>query len=142
MVHLLEQRGLRHEVEVESAGTHAYHVGSRPDQRSQDAAARRGIALPSRARHFRAADFARCDYVVAMDESNLAHLTSLAGERHLERLFLLRDFDPGSPRGQNVPDPYYGEADGFETVLDLCWASCAGLLDHLQKKHKLGPKRS
>src|SRR5262245_35272390 len=99
MLHLLSQRGLAHAVEVDSAGTAAYHVGSRPDERSRRAAAKRGIELPGRARHFRAEDFERFDYVLALDASNFSDLQRLARGKYAERLFLLRDFDAAGPRG-------------------------------------------
>lgn len=139
MLHLLEQHGLSHAVEVDSAGTAAYHTGSRPDERSLRAASKRGIQLPGRARQFQAEDFARFDYVLALDDSNFADLKRLAKGKHAERLFLLRDFDPAGAKGASVPDPYYGGEDGFETVLDLCHAACTGLIRHLREHH--GPLR-
>jgi protein-tyrosine phosphatase len=91
------------------------------------------------ARQFRAADWDRFDYVVAMDAQNHADLERRAPtQEHLKRLFLARSFDAASPPGAGVPDPYYGQ-DGFDEVLDLCEAACAGLLDHIAKTHGLGP---
>lgn len=132
MIHLIRQRGLSDRIEVDSAGTGGYHIGEPADQRSAQAARRRGVDLPSRARQFQRADFARFDYVLAMDTSNLEALKRLGGEK----VHLLRDFDPASPQGSSVPDPYYGGERGFEVVLDQCFAACQGLLDHLAQQHR------
>lgn len=137
MLHLLQQRGLSDHVRVDSAGTAAYHVGNGADSRSIRHAQKRGIALPSRARQFKAGDFERFDYVLAMDSQNLVNLLSLSQGRHDDKLHLLRDFDPDSPPGSSVPDPYYGGEQGFEEVLDLCFSSCEGLIDHLLEAHEL-----
>lgn len=131
MIHLLEQRGLSDRVEVDSAGTGGYHIGEPADARSAQAARRRKVNLPSRARQFERADFQRFDYVLAMDTANLEALKRLGGEK----VYLLRDFDPASPKGSSVPDPYYGGEQGFEIVLDQCFAACEGLLEHLRKQH-------
>lgn len=133
MIHLIRERGLQDRIEVDSAGTGGYHIGEPADHRSARAARQRGVDLPSRARQFVRADFARFDYVLAMDTSNLDALKRLGGEK----VHLLRDFDPASPKGSSVPDPYYGEGDGFEVVLDQCFAACQGLLDHVVAQHAL-----
>jgi len=131
MRYLVETRRLVDRVEVDSAGTGAYHVGEPPDRRSAAAARRRGIRLSGRARQFVKADFERFDYVVAMDSRNHEHLAQLAGNAQ-HKLFLLRDFDPDSPKGASVPDPYYGGEDGFDEVVDLCLSGCGALLDHIE----------
>ena len=129
MKHLIARHGLSDHVHVESAGTAGYHVGDLPDRRSRLAARARGVALESRARQFTQADFRRFDYVLAMDESNHEHLTSLAPDSAARaKIRLFRAFDPASPPGAPVPDPYHGGPDGFELVLDLCEAACLGLI--------------
>ncbi len=133
MIHLIRERGLHSRIEVDSAGTGGYHIGEPADHRSVQAARRRGVDLPSRARQFVKDDFARFDYVLAMDTANLEALKRLGGER----VHLLRDFDPQSPKGSSVPDPYYGGERGFEIVLDQCFAACEGLLQHLSEQHAL-----
>lgn len=133
MIHLIRESGLQNQIEVDSAGTGGYHIGEPADHRSAQAARKRGVELPSRARQFERADFARFDYVLAMDTSNLDALKRLGGEK----VHLLRDFDPKSPRGSSVPDPYYGGGDGFEVVLDQCFAACQGLLEHVRAQHGL-----
>jgi len=135
MLKLVHDAGLADRIEVDSAGTAAYHAGERPDRRSAEAAARRGIELPGVARAFTRRDFARFDYVLAADQRNLEGLHALArtaDER--AKLHLLRSFDAGSPPDSEVPDPYYGGDAGFDHVLDLCEAACRGLLAHIRAK--------
>ena len=138
MLDLVEKAGLSAAIEVDSAGTAGYHAGDRPDTRAAAAARRRGIELRGRARQFRAQDYDRFDYVLAMDQSNFEDLAELAGSAAArKKLHLLRAFDPKSPRGAGVPDPYYGGDDGFEQVLDICTAACTGLLERVKKEHAL-----
>lgn len=130
--HVLAERGLEGEIEVDSAGTGAWHVGEGPDARMSRAAAARGYRLGGAARQVTAEDFRRFDLVVAMDRQNLADLEAIApppGERHAD-LRLFSDFLPaGSPA--DVPDPYYGGDTGFEQVLDLVEEGCEAIVDHL-----------
>jgi protein-tyrosine phosphatase len=87
------------------------------------------MRLAGRSRRFVASDFARFDFVVAMDRSNLEDLFDLAPDAAAEgKLSLLRDHDPSGARGLDVPDPYYGGDQGFDEVLDICARSCRGLL--------------
>jgi protein-tyrosine phosphatase len=120
-------------LEVDSAGTHGYHTGSPPDERSIAAARRRGYDLGSlRARVVEAGDFELFDLVVAMDEEVYGHLQSLAPRTQATRLVLFMEFAPGFDR-RDVPDPYYGGATGFEEVLDLVEEGARGLLASLGK---------
>jgi protein-tyrosine phosphatase len=130
---LVERAGAQGEFRIDSAGTAAYHVGERADRRSRAAGRKRGYELTSRARQFEADDFARFEHVVAMDRSNYDALARLAiASQALERLSMMRAWDNGvggAPAGTpDVPDPYYGGADGFELVLDICERASAGLL--------------
>jgi protein-tyrosine phosphatase len=135
MRHLVSRRGLVDRIHIESAGTGNWHVGQRADARSRAAGQARGYALDRRAQHFTARFFERFDYLLVADDDNRAHLTRLApDERAAKKIHMLRDFDPASPRGSEVPDPYYGGPEGFETVLDVCEAACAGLLEHLARE--------
>lgn len=122
-------------LEIDSAGTHGYHVGEPPDPRSIAAAARRGIDLSGlRARQVTVEDFERCDLILAMDRLN--HVTLLdrsPGEYH-GRIRTLLEYAPG--HGDDVPDPYYGDAAGFETVLDLVSAAAPGVLAALRRAHR------
>ncbi|MFT5356406.1 MAG: protein-tyrosine phosphatase [Polyangiales bacterium] len=131
---LLEDRTLAESVHVESAGTSGWHVGERPDPRSRAAASTRGVVIDGQAQHFQAKDFERFDYIVGLDSSNRDDLIALASneaERAKVQLFL--DFTT-SHQGQDVPDPYYGGANGFEHVLDLCESACTGLLEHMSAR--------
>lgn len=122
------------DIEVDSAGTHGYHVGAPPDERSQEHALKRGYDLsPLRARQLVAEDFNRFDLALAMDGDNLAHAEALCppGQRH--RLKLLLDYAPAAGK-RHVPDPYYGGEAGFEEVLDLVEVACDGLLASLRKR--------
>jgi protein-tyrosine phosphatase len=134
MRHLLAQRGLAGEVEVASAGTGSWHVGSPPDARSAEAAQRRGIVLDGVAQQVRTADFAAYDLLVAMDRSNLADLLTLApDEAGRAKVRLLRPTDSvgGCPHDADVPDPYYGGERGFDDVLDLVTEACERLVDEV-----------
>lgn len=132
MRHLVEKRGWADLVTIESAGTGDWHIGEEADPRSRAAALRRGYRLDRRARQFTERSFADYDYVLAADRENLRRLEQMAPDREaLAKIHLLRDFDPTSPKGSDVPDPYYGGAEGFEHVVDVCEAACRGFLDHL-----------
>lgn len=128
---LVNDAGLDAEIESDSAGTHDYHIGDPPDARSQAAAGRRGYDLSAlRARQFANDDFAAFDYVLAMDETNLTALLSLCPAHYRERVKLFLEFAPEAGH-REVPDPYYGGAQGFEEVLDLVELAAQGLLDHI-----------
>jgi protein-tyrosine phosphatase len=132
---LVQEADLSDRVFIDSAGTHAYHVGEKPDARARDAASRRGIDLSrQRARRISAVDFDQFDYVVAMDRNNLEELLALCPEQHLEKIYLLLDFAPHLAPQQDVPDPYYGGTRGFEQVLDLVEEGARGLLDDLKRR--------
>ena len=123
-------------IEVDSAGTAAYHVGEPPDPRTRQAAARRGYDLSAlRARIVEPADFERFDLIVAMDRENLRVLRQRAPPAAHERLRLLLEFAPEAGP-EDVPDPYYGAPNGFEEVLDLIEAAARGLLAHLRQRSR------
>ncbi len=121
-------------LEVDSAGTAAYHVGQPPDPRTRAAAARRGYDLSAlRARTVEPADFELFDLILAMDRENLNALQRRAPPHTHERLRLFLEFAPDAMPG-DVPDPYYGGPNGFEEVLDLVEAATRGLLAHLRQR--------
>jgi len=131
--HHVEQAGLAERIVADSAGTHAYHVGDPPDRRAKAAAERRGIALGDlRARRVSDADFERFDYIVAMDRDNLERLKDQSPEEYHPKVRLFLEFS--SAQVQEVPDPYYGGAAGFERVLDLVEEASRGLLETLSNK--------
>jgi protein-tyrosine phosphatase len=130
--HFVREAGLLHDIQVESAGTHDYHVGSPPDERAQEHALRRGYDLSVlRARQVRKRDFHEFDIVVAMDQGHLQILQDNCPPEHRPKLRLL-------VKGRDVPDPYYGGAEGFERVLDMVEAGCLALLAEVREK--LGKK--
>ncbi len=131
-VGLLKRHGLEGKVHVDSAGTHAYHVGSAPDPRASAAAAKRGADLgKQRARKVSVADFEIFDYILAMDRDNLEILEELCPDEHRGKLQLMLRYAPEAGVDE-VPDPYYGGAAGFERVLDLIEAASAGLLEEVR----------
>lgn len=136
MRHLVRDAGLEAEFSIDSAGTAGYHTGEAPDRRARAAGARRGIEISGAARQFKRADFQRFDYVLAMDRANEQDLRELVPNdtAALAKIHLLRSFDPRSPAGADVPDPYYGGDDGFDHVLDLCLAACQGFIDHVRRE--------
>lgn len=128
----VHEAGLEDEIVIDSAGTGGWHVGNGPDPRTVEAGARRGLRVGGRARQVRAGDFDDFDLVLACDATNARDLRRLARtEADLAKIRLLREFDPASAGAcdLDVPDPYYGGPDGFETVLDQVEAACRGLLD-------------
>jgi protein-tyrosine phosphatase len=121
-------------LEIDSAGTHDYHVGEPPDARAIAAAARRGIDLRSlRARQVSDEDFARYDLILAMDRLNHITLLDRSPEAYHERIRLFMEF-ASRPDVEDVPDPYYGGPLGFEQVLDLAEEAAAGLLDEVMER--------
>jgi len=121
-------------IRVDSAGTHAYHVGEPPDARARRAAERRGVDLGGmRARRVDESDFERFDLVVGMDELNRVILEELCPEGLEERVRLLLEFAPQIGR-VDVPDPYYGGINGFEYVLDLAEEASLGLIEHIRAR--------
>jgi protein-tyrosine phosphatase len=134
MRRLVAEAGLQDEIEIDSAGTGAYHVGSAPDERATAAARRRGTELGGAARQVTDEDFEAYDLLLAMDAENLRELHRRAPDGDArDRVRMLREFDPASAGAPDldVPDPYYGGPGGFDTVLDQVEAACRGLLDHI-----------
>ena len=134
---MLQQEGLADIVEVDSAGTHAYHIGEPPDKRARAAALKRNIDLgPQRARRVAEEDFEYFDYIVAMDRNNREDLMEIASPVHHEKIRLFLDYAPELPE-IDVPDPYYGGAQGFERVLDLIEAASQALISEIRRQHRL-----
>lgn len=134
---VIQENGLEDRLEVDSAGTHGYHVGRPPDGRAQAAALARGIDLArQRARQFTAADFGYFDHVLAMDQANLQILRAECPEELQGRLELFLSYAPDAGTLE-VPDPYYGGDRGFEQVLDLVEQASQGLVRALRERHGL-----
>ena len=134
---LVEDNSLSDIIAIDSAGTHAYHIGERPDARASAAALNRGIDLSSQqARRVSPDDFERFDYVLAMDNDNYGILVASCPSGFESRLRLFLDFAPDL-EAREVPDPYYGGGSGFERVLDLIEQASAGLLADIRQQHDL-----
>jgi protein-tyrosine phosphatase len=134
---LVSEAGLQDAIEIDSAGTGAWHVGEPPDARASAAALGRGVVLEGRARQVRREDFDDFDLILAMDGSNLRALRDLAaGADERAKVRLLREFDPASAGRSDldVPDPYHGGASGFDDVFELVRAACEGLLEQVRAK--------
>jgi protein-tyrosine phosphatase len=127
MRRLVRDEGLDDRIEIDSAGTGGWHVGAPPDARATEAASRRGTTLEGAARRFTVADFDRFDLILAMDAENRRDLLALAPDD--EARAKVRMFRPGD---LDVPDPYYGGADGFEEVLDLVEEAARSLLAEIR----------
>ncbi len=132
---LAEREDMAHLIEVDSAGTHAYHEGSGVDHRAQATASKRGIDLSDLvARRVSAEDLDAFDYVLVMDQENFMDLGELCDERHREKIQLFMDFAP-DVRTREVPDPYSGGSAGFERAFDLIEAAAQGLLEDIRRRH-------
>lgn len=129
-LHLANEKGLSDRFIVDSAGTGAWHVGKRPDSRALAAAKRFGIELPSIARQISTSDFNAFDLILAMDRSNRADLEDLGATN----VRLMRSFDATLKGDHDVPDPYYGDGDGFVTVYEMLSRACDGLIEHLTRE--------
>ena len=136
MRHYLDQQGLSHAFELDSAGTIRLHAGNAPDARMTAAAKSRGIPMSGRARQIVGADLENFDWVLVMDRENLADVHALARHhgRGQAQVALFCDFCDAEPDTEEVPDPYYGGPEGFERVLDLLEDGCRGLL----RRHREG----
>ncbi|MGM0594881.1 MAG: low molecular weight protein-tyrosine-phosphatase [Pseudomonadota bacterium] len=133
--HQVREAGLEGRIVVDSAGTHAYHVGEAPDPRSQETAMRHGLDLSrQRARRVTLEDFEAYDYVLAMDRDNYAILIDSAPEQHHGKIRMFLEFAPERPE-KEVPDPYYGGPDGFDRVYDMVEAAASGLLEAIRRQH-------
>ena len=122
-------------VTVDSAGTHSYHVGGKPDTRSTQAALKRGVDLRhQQARKISQADFENFDYIVVMDNDNHMNVKMICPQQHQHKVHKMMSFSSSSSsKYTEVPDPYYGGDQGFELVLDLLENASNGLLDFVQK---------
>lgn len=131
---LLRNNNLGDVVEVDSAGTHGYHVGEAPDSRTQRAAALRGYNLSQlRARKVARQDLDYFDLVLAMDKSNLDNLMRMASPEQQSRIKLFMSYSKNFD-DEEVPDPYYGLGHGFDLVLDMVEDAALGLIEQIKKE--------
>lgn len=132
MRHLVAERGLSAQIEVDSAGTSRYHIGEQPHPGTLKELRKHGISLQHAARQFIATDAERFDILVAMDADNLADMQASLGQ-NVPKIHYLLDFIVAGPRGRGVPDPWY--TGDFNEVYELVDAACRGLLAHIEQEH-------
>lgn len=134
---IVQEARLTEQIEIDSAGTHAYHVGEPPDQRAQATAKSKGVDLSAqRARKLTAEDGEYFDYILVMDRDNLAGAKATFASDMRDKPRLMLDFATHH-KNHEVPDPYYGGQRGFEQVIDMIEDAASGLLDHIRAKHNL-----
>ncbi|MEA3404821.1 MAG: low molecular weight protein-tyrosine-phosphatase [Pseudomonadota bacterium] len=132
---LVREQNLEEFIEIDSAGTAAFHIGKSPDERSTQVARGRGIEMKDlRARKVDFGDFIVYDYILAMDESNYSNLRDLALPEHFDKISMFLDFAEDW-EDREVPDPYYGGPEGFDRVFDMVTDASEGLLRHIQERH-------
>ena len=135
--HHVKAAGVDHLIEVDSAGTHAYHIGNPPDERSQRTALKRGYKMDDlRARAVETLDFEEFDYILAMDKENLQLLKQRSPQHYHDKIRLFMHYGASYGSGTEVPDPYFGGHQGFEQVLDMVEEASQGLLAHLREHIK------
>ena len=131
MNHLIQEAGLTDQITCDSAGTSGYHIGAAPDRRMSAAASKRGIELQGHSRKLTPSDLQRFDLILAMDRENYQDILYFDREGIYEnKIFMMCDFATQKP-DREVPDPYYGDLDGFDYVIDLLLDACKGLLDYV-----------
>jgi len=131
---IVDANGLGSLIEVDSAGTHSYHIDSPPDLRSQATAQARGVDLAGlRARRFVSDDFAEFDYLLGMDRSNLADMRAIKPDNASAQLKLMLEFSQKFDQSE-VPDPYFGN-EGFDLVFDMIDDASQGLLREIRERH-------
>lgn len=131
---LVAQAGLADQIHIDSAGTSAQHSGSLPDSRMRGVALQHNIELESRSRKFTPKDFGRFDYVVAMDDENVANIRAMQPENDKTAILKMRTFDNDSSAA-DVHDPYYDTLNGFMRCYDVLAESCENFLVYLKKNH-------
>lgn len=131
MNQLIAEAGLSAKISCDSAGTSGYHVGAAPDRRMNAAAQKRGLTLVGKSRKLKPQDLSRFDLILAMDGDNYRDILYLDREgKYEDKIQMMCNFAQNKP-DQEVPDPYYGGADGFDYVIDLLYDACRGLLDYV-----------
>ena len=132
---IFSQLDKNNEYEVDSAGTSSFHIGSEPDYRTLKKLKEKNINYHHRAKQFTSYHFDSFDYIIAMDSSNYKFIYSLASnDKEKKKIHLMRNFD-SQGKGKDVPDPYYGEEDGFELIYQILVRSCKNLLDFIKNKN-------
>ncbi len=133
---LVEKEGLGSAIQVDSAGTHSYHIGSRPDSRSQATARQRGLDLSGlSARRFVSQDFAGFDYLLGMDNANIADMHAIKPKDATARPQLMLEYSK-QYSAVEVPDPYFSN-EGFDLVFNMIDDAAHGLLQHIRREHRI-----
>lgn len=134
----VEKKGLKGKINSDSCGTSDYHIGEFPDERSLACAKNRGILINHRGRQINRRDLKDFDYLIVMDQTNLTNVQKLLDQNSLshQHLYLMREFQE-NPSHSDVPDPYYGNSDGFETVFDILDESLDNLLAKITKDQSI-----
>jgi protein-tyrosine phosphatase len=134
--HKVEENGLQGKIKSDSCGTSDYHIGEFPDERSLACAKNRGILINHRGRQINRLDLKDFDYLIVMDQTNLINVQNLLDQYKLyhQHLYLMRDFQNNADH-PDVPDPYYGDSAGFETVFDILEESLENFLMKIKKDH-------
>ena len=136
--HLVYSQKIAPLFQIDSAGTHAYHIGDAPDLRSQKTALNRGIDISHlRGRKVIFGDFDDFDFILAMDDANHSILMNACPTQHQHKISHFLSFAP-QLKTREVPDPYYGGAQGFDRVFDMIEAASEGFLNHLRAEKRLG----
>lgn len=131
--HMIEEDGLEHRIEVDSAGTSGYHDGELPDRRMRYHGEQRGYKFDSLSRKFTQEDYNDFDIILAMDDSNYHNILKLAPDlESRSKVYRMINFSQDMIH-DHVPDPYYEGADGFELVMDMLEDACEGLLKQIKK---------
>ena len=131
MNHLVQEAGLTDKITCDSAGTSGYHIGAAPDRRMNHAALKRGLELRGKSRQLKPSDLQRFDLILAMDRENYQDILYLDREgKYEDKVRLICDFATNKQE-REVPDPYYGGADGFDYVIELLFDACGGLLEYI-----------
>jgi protein-tyrosine phosphatase len=130
--HYVRDDGLGERIFADSAGTDGWHAGENADPRTCGIGRKYGIDVPSIARQFEPGDFERFDLILAMDRGHYKTLRARASQAQRDKVRLMRDYDVPEHRGADVPDPYYGGAQGFEEMYQMLAVCCRNLLDSLK----------
>ena len=128
----VDEAGFSAEVEIDSAGTAAWHIGKSPDSRSVAAATKRGFDLSSlRARQVCDQDFEQFDLILAMDKNNHQELLERCPEPWADKVQMFLPFSQVTLEDE-VPDPYYGGSQGFDYVIDLVEQAADNLVGRIE----------
>ncbi|MCC5921488.1 MAG: low molecular weight phosphotyrosine protein phosphatase [Cyclobacteriaceae bacterium] len=139
---LVSKKQLKEYIKIESSGTAGYHIGEKADERSIAVAKAHGVEVKHRAKQLKASDLQKFDYVLPMDQSNYKDIMGLTSRPIKAEIIKMRCFEFSSQPITNensldVPDPYYGNEDGFEEIYQLLEKCCVNLLDYILKEKNI-----